>query len=62
MKIRFLQDYRGKHTAEVYFTAGTEEVFDDKIAAALIADGRAEEVVRKRAGAKDKARSKGKDK
>ena len=54
--IRFLQDYRGKLTAEVHFTAGTEDVFDDKIASALIDAGRAEEVVRKRAGSKNKAR------
>ena len=53
--IRFLMDYQGKLTAEAYFLAGAEEVFDDKIADALIAAGRCVPVVKKSAGAKNKA-------
>jgi len=40
-KIRFLQDYRGHLTAEVFFAEGAEDVFEDKTADALIAAKRA---------------------
>lgn len=44
MKVRFLQDYRGKLTQEQYFTKGQEVEFEDGQAAALIEAGRAVEV------------------
>jgi len=40
-KVRFLQGYRGKLTAEVFFAEGAEDVFEDKTADALIAAKRA---------------------
>ena len=61
-KIRFLADYRGKLTAEVFFVAGAEDVFDDRIADQLIAAGRAAVVVKKSAGTKNKARKPGRAK
>lgn len=62
MAVRFTDDYRGKLTAEVYFLAGTEESFSPETEKALIAAGRAEAVVKKGAGSKDKAKSKAKTK
>lgn len=44
MKVKFLQDYRGKLTKEQYFTKGQEVEFEDGVATALIDAGRAEEV------------------
>lgn len=44
MKIRFLQDYRGKLTGERYFLAGAEAEFADDNARAMLDRGVAEEV------------------
>lgn len=40
--VQFLQDYRGQHTGEVFFTVGTVARFSAAIAEALVKDGRAE--------------------
>ena len=48
-------DYRGKLTAEAFFTAGTEETFGDETEKKLIAAGRAVEVGKKSAGSRNKA-------
>ena len=55
MAVRFLMDYRGKLTAEAFFTAGTEETFGDETEKKLIAAGRAVEVGKKSAGSRNKA-------
>ena len=41
MKVKFLHDYRGKLTAEAYFTKGTTEDFGAETAKALVDAGRA---------------------
>jgi len=62
-KIRFLEDYRGKLTAEAYFLEGAVDIFGDDTADALIAAGRAVEVVAKKsAGAKNKMKPEAKSK
>lgn len=43
--VRFVVDYRGQHTGEVFYTAGTVARFTDGVAAALVADGRAVDAV-----------------
>lgn len=53
--IRFNQDYRGKLTAEVFFTAGAEENFGPETEKALVDRAVASFVVKKSAGAKNKA-------
>lgn len=40
--VQFLQDYRGQHTGEVFFTVGTVARFSAAVAEALVEDGRAE--------------------
>ena len=40
--VKFLQDYRGQHTGEVFYTVGTVARFSTDVAAALVEDGRAE--------------------
>jgi hypothetical protein len=42
MKVKFKSDFRGKETGEQYFRAGEIADFDDKTAARLVTDGRAE--------------------
>lgn len=41
-KVRFLQDYRGQYTGEVFYTTGTVAPFPFAVASALVEDGRAE--------------------
>lgn len=43
--VKFVVDYRGQYTGEVFYPAGTVATFTDGVAAGLIADGRAVAVV-----------------
>lgn len=42
MKIKFLQDFRGRETNEQFFERGQVAEFEDGVASRLVADGRAE--------------------
>lgn len=41
-KVKFLQDFRGKETNEVFYTQGQEAEFPDHVAELLVKDGRVE--------------------
>lgn len=43
-KVRFLMDYRGKLTGEIFYTKGEVAEFEAGVAAALVEDKRAEYV------------------
>lgn len=45
MKVKFVQDFRGRETGERYFTAGEEWDCEPEQAERLIIDGRAEPVL-----------------
>lgn len=49
-KVKFLQDYRGKLTNEIFYTLGTVVEFDEATAAELVARGRAEYVIKEKKG------------
>ncbi len=45
MKLKFLQDFQGRETKEIFYVKGQEVDFDSETAAVLVRDNRAVEVV-----------------
>ncbi len=45
MRIKFLQDFQGRETKEIFYVKGQEVDFDAETAAVLVRDNRAVEVV-----------------
>lgn len=45
MKLKFLQDFQGRETKEIFYVKGQEVDFDAEIAAVLVRDNRAVEIV-----------------
>ena len=45
MKLKFLQDFQGRETKEIFYVKGQEVDFDAETAAVLVRDNRAVEVV-----------------
>jgi len=45
MRLKFLQDFQGRETKEIFYVKGQEVDFDAETAAVLVRDNRAVEVV-----------------